>query len=177
MNARPPARAGAGPAIGRRVRRVEDQRLITGKGRYAGDVHLPGQSYLAVRRSHLPHARVGAISTEAVRAMPGVIAVFTADDLPQTARYVYDDFPLNGLDGFGRPVLADREVNYLGEAIAIVVADGPYAAQDAAASIEVDLEPLPASGTLESALGANAALVHQYWVEHRLPRPRRLWRC
>ena len=162
MNARPPARAGAGPAIGRRVRRVEDQRLITGKGRYAGDVHLPGQSYLAVRRSHLPHARVGAISTEAVRAMPGVIAVFTADDLPQTARYVYDDFPLNGLDGFGRPVLADREVNYLGEAIAIVVADGPYAAQDAAASIEVDLEPLPASGTLESALGANAALVHQY---------------
>ena len=94
--------------------------------------------------------------------MPGVLAVFTVDDLPEGARYVYDDFLPPELAGFGRPVLADREVNYLGEAIAVVVADEPYAAHDAAAAIEVDLETLPASGTLESALDSDAALVHDH---------------
>ena len=94
--------------------------------------------------------------------MPGVLAVFTVDDLPEGARYVYDDFLPSELAGFGRPVLADREVNYLGEAIAVVVADEPYAAHDAAAAIEADLEPLPASGTLESALDSHAALVHDH---------------
>jgi carbon-monoxide dehydrogenase large subunit len=94
--------------------------------------------------------------------MTGVLAVFTVHDLPEAARYVYDDFLPPGLAGFGRPVLADREVNYLGEAIAVVVADQPYAAHDAAAAIEVDLEPLPASGTMESALKSDGALVHDH---------------
>lgn len=152
----------AGPAVGQRRRRVEDERLITGRGRFAGDVHLAGQTYLAVRRSHLPHARVLAIRTQAARSMPGVIAVFTVDDLPETARYVYDDFLPPELAGFGRPVLADREVNYLGEAIAVVVAADQYAAADAAAAIDVDLEPIPASGTLEAAIAADAPLVHSH---------------
>ena len=94
--------------------------------------------------------------------MPGVLAVFTVDDLPEGARYVYDDFLPPELAGFGRPVLATGEVNYLGEAIAVVIAEEPYAAKDAALAIEVDLEPLPASGTLASALGTDAALVHDH---------------
>lgn len=98
--------------------------------------------------------------------MPGVLAVFTVDDLPEGARYVYDDFLPPELAGFGRPVLADREVNYLGEAIAVVVAEDPYAAQDAVSAIEVDLQPLPASGTLESALETNAALVHDHLLSN-----------
>jgi aerobic carbon-monoxide dehydrogenase large subunit len=94
--------------------------------------------------------------------MPGVVAVFTQADLPETARFVHDDFLPSGLAGFGRPVLADGEVNYLGEAIAVVVAESPYAASDAAAAIDVDLEPIPAAGTLDSALAAGATLVHDY---------------
>ena len=150
-----------GPAVGRRIRRVEDERLITGRGRFASDVHLDGQTYLAVRRSHEPHALIRTINAGPARAMPGVIAVFTRDDLQETARFVYDDFLPPGLAGVGRPVLADHEVNYLGEAIAVVVAETPYAAQDAAAAIEVDLEPLPAAGTLDSALATGAPLVHE----------------
>ena len=136
--------------------------LLTGRGRFASDVHLDGQTYLAVRRSHEPHALVRTIDTRAALAMPGVVAVFTRDDLPETARFVYDDFLPSGLAGFGRPVLADGEVNYLGEAIAVVVAESLYAASDAAAAIEVDLEPIPAAGTLDSALAAGAALVHDH---------------
>lgn len=94
--------------------------------------------------------------------MPGVVAVFLRDDLPETARFVYDDFLPAGLAGFGRPVLADREVNYLGEAVAVVIAETPYAAADAAAAIEVDLDPLLAAGTLDAALTRGAALVHEH---------------
>jgi carbon-monoxide dehydrogenase large subunit len=155
-------RNAAGPAVGQRRRRVEDGRLITGQGRFAGDVHHEGQTYLAIRRSHLPHARVQAIRTGATRSMPGVIAVFTMHDLPEAARYVHDDFLPPGLAGFGRPVLADTEVNYLGDAIAVVIARDPYVAADGAAAIEVDLDPLPASGTLEAAIAAGAPLVHAH---------------
>ena len=147
--------------IGQRRRRVEDERLITGHGLYAGDVQLAGQTYMAIRRSHLPHALVRAIGKKEASARPGVLAVFTAEDLPGTARYVFDDFLPPGLAGIGRPVLADSEVKYLGDAIAAVVADDPYVAADAAAEIEVDLQPLPASGTLEVALDAAASRVHE----------------
>ncbi|MEP6753209.1 MAG: molybdopterin cofactor-binding domain-containing protein, partial [Candidatus Dormiibacterota bacterium] len=150
------------PAFGQLHRRVEDEPLITGRGRFAGDVHLDGQTYLAVRRSHEPHALVRKIDTAVSHAMPGVVAVFVREDLPETTRFVYDDFLPAVLVGFGRPVLADREVNYLGEAVAIVIAETPYMAADAAGAIDVDLEPLPSAGTLESALEAGAALVHEH---------------
>jgi len=79
-------------SIGSRVRRVEDEKLITGRGRFAGDVHLEGQTYLAVRRSHEPHALIRSIDVVGATAIPGVIAVFTQDDLPEAARFVHDDF-------------------------------------------------------------------------------------
>ncbi len=71
------------PYIGRRMRRVEDERLITGKGRFAGDVKLDDLVHVAFCRSTLPHARIEYIDTSAARAMPGVLAVWTADDLPE----------------------------------------------------------------------------------------------
>jgi carbon-monoxide dehydrogenase large subunit len=148
-------------SIGSRVRRVEDEKLITGRGRFAGDVHLEGQTYLAVRRSHEPHALIRSIDVVGATAIPGVIAVFTQADLPEAARFVYDDFLPPDLAGLGRPVLAGYEVNYLGDAVAVVVAETPYAASDAAAAIEVDLEPLPAAGTMSAALEAGAPLVHE----------------
>src|SRR2546430_10102455 len=73
------------PYIGRRLRRVEDERLITGKGRFAGDIKLDGLLHAAFCRSVLPHAHIQAIDATAARDMPGVVAVWTADDLPEVA--------------------------------------------------------------------------------------------
>ncbi len=147
--------------IGRRRRRVEDERLITGRGQFADDIRVPGQAYLAVRRAHLPHGLIRSINIDGAVAMKGVLGAFTAADLPDKARFIFDVVPAE-LEGWGRPVLAAAEVNYLGEAIAIVVADDPYTASDAAAAIEVELEPLPASGTIAAALAPQAALVHEH---------------
>src|SRR3989442_11555198 len=73
------------PYIGRRMRRVEDERLITGKGRFAGDIKLDGLVHVAFCRSTLPHARIEYIDSTAAKAMPGVLAVWTHDDLPEVA--------------------------------------------------------------------------------------------
>ncbi len=147
--------------IGRRLRRVEDERLITGRGRYADDIRAPDQAYLAVRRAHLPHALIRSVNVDGAAAVKGVLGAFTAADLPEKARFIFDVVPAE-LEGWGRPVLAADEVNYLGEAIAVVIADDPYAAADAAAAIEVELEPLPASGSIQAALAPQSALVHEH---------------
>ena len=79
------------PHIGRPMRRLEDERLITGRGRYAGDIKLDGTLHLALSRSPLPHARIEAIDTSTAKAMPGVVAVWTASDLPAVS---YTHLPL-----------------------------------------------------------------------------------
>jgi aerobic carbon-monoxide dehydrogenase large subunit len=140
---------------------VEGRRLVTGSGRYAGDVELAGQAYLALRRSHLPHARIRNIDVARAWLVPGVRAVFTAPDLPVSARHVFDRYLPPELARLGRPVLAMDEVRYSGEALAAVVAETPHAARDAALAIELHLDPLPAAGTLEAALAPGAAVVHE----------------
>src|SRR5438034_8042906 len=112
------------PYIGRRMRRVEDERLITGRGRFAGDIKLEGLVHIAFCRSGLPHAHIGAIDTSAAKAMPGVIAVWTAHDLPKTADGLSDWGP-DDMVARGRPILTRDEVNYVGEVYALVVAE-PY---------------------------------------------------
>ena len=81
------------PHIGRRTRRLEDERLITGRGQYAGDIKLDGLAHIAFCRSTLPHARIRAIDRSAALPMPGVIAVWTADDLPEVAAGLTDFTP------------------------------------------------------------------------------------
>jgi carbon-monoxide dehydrogenase large subunit len=78
------------PYIGRRMRRVEDQRLVTGQGRYAGDIKLDGLVHVAFARSPLPHALIRAIDTAQAREMPGVIAVWTAEDLTEASSGLSD---------------------------------------------------------------------------------------
>ncbi len=141
------------------MRRREDPHLITGRGRYAGDVRLPNQVELVFARSPQPHATIRSIDTAAARALPGVLAVWTAADLPATARVLPDWLP-RGVTPRPRTVLADGEVNYVGEAIAGVVAETAYQAADAAEAVFADLEPLPAAGNLMTALAEGAPLVH-----------------
>ena len=147
------------PYIGRRVRRVEDERLITGRGRYAGDVKLEGLAHIAFCRSSLPHARIRAIDASAAREMPGVLAVWTVDDLPETAQGLSAWGPRD-MEARDRPLLARDEVRYVGEPYALVVAETAYQAQDAAEQVMPDFDPLPGVGTVVDATAPGAARVH-----------------
>ena len=147
------------PHIGRRTRRIEDERLITGAGRYAGDIKLDGLLHAAFCRSTLPHARIRAIDRSAAVAMPGVIAVWTADDLPEVVAGLGETSPV-GVEHRGRPILNRDEVNYVGEAYALVVAETSYQAQDAAEQVSPELDPLPGVGDVMTAIADGAPMVH-----------------
>src|SRR5438309_10989610 len=147
----------AGTGIGQPVRRREDLRLLTGKGRYSDDVNLPGQAYAAMVRSPHAHALVRAIDTAAARAMPGVLAVLTAEDvtadglkpLPNIANAHPADISIQNKDGapIVRPhqaAIIGPEVCHVGEIVAAVVATSLAAAKDAAERIAVDYQVLPA---------------------------------
>lgn len=147
------------PRIGRRTRRVEDARLITGQGRFAGDIKLDGLAHVAFCRSALPHARIRAIDRSVALAMPGVIAVWTADEMPEVAGGL-SDFAPAGMEHRGRPILNRDEMNYVGEAFAMVVAETAYQAQDAAEQVSPELDPLPGVGDVVSATAPGAPAVH-----------------
>lgn len=146
--------------VGRAMRRLEDRRLVTGSGRYAGDIRPSNLLHMAVLRSPQPHARIARIDVEAARAVPGVVAVVTAADLPETARTI-SNWVSPDARQLARPVLADGEVNYAGEAIAAVVAETAYQASDGVAAIDFDLDPLPAVADVIQAAEPGAPRVHE----------------
>jgi carbon-monoxide dehydrogenase large subunit len=148
------------PLIGSRLRRLEDPRLITGRGRYAGDIALPGLVYLAVFRSPLAQARITALDLDEPKTMPGVLAAWSAEDLPERARS-FEEFAPRHVTRHPRPVLASGTVHYVGDALAAVVAETAYQAADAAQAIFADLEELRAAGTLDAALAEGAPRVHE----------------
>ena len=145
--------------IGRPMPRLEDERLITGHGRYAGDIKLDGTLHIALSRSPVPHARIVRIDTEAARSMPGVVAVWTAADLPEVTPGLSDFVPA-GIEQRGRPILNRDEVNYVGEAYAVVVAENAYQARDAADAINADLDAMPSVGDVSTAIADGAPTVH-----------------
>jgi aerobic carbon-monoxide dehydrogenase large subunit len=147
------------PHIGRPIPRLEDERLITGRGRYAGDIKLEGTLHLALSRSPVPHARIKAIDTSAAKAMRGVVAVWTASDLPEVAPGLSDFAPV-GIVARGRPVLTNGEVNYAGEAYAVVISETAYQAHDAAEAVAGILDPLPGVGDVMTATADGAPKVH-----------------
>jgi carbon-monoxide dehydrogenase large subunit len=154
-----------GPAIGRPIERVEDLRLLRGRGRYVDDLSRDGQLYAVVLRSAVAHGTVRRIDVSAARAMAGVHAVLTADDIGKPMPRVPGRlFPLPEHEPFYQPVIAQTKVRYVGEPLALVVADSPALGEDALDLIEVDIEPLPAvsdrssSSLLFEAHGSNCAL-------------------
>jgi carbon-monoxide dehydrogenase large subunit len=151
---------GDGALIGRRVRRVEDPALVSGRGLYAGDPKLPGLVHLAFVRSPYAHARVRGLNLEAARGAPGVIAAWGAADLPELAGGMGDS-PGRAFRAHARPVLASGVARYQGEALAVVVAETAYQAADAAGLVEADLDPLPAAAAIEDALAEGAPVVHE----------------
>jgi len=125
--------------LGGVVKRREDPALIKGKGRYVDDIKLPGVAHVAFVRSPYAHARVTGVDASEALKMPGVMAVYTAEDVRHLG-------PLLAQVAIGklRPLLADGMVNHVGEAVAMVVAEDRYQAQDAIEAVSVDYDPLPA---------------------------------
>jgi carbon-monoxide dehydrogenase large subunit len=145
--------------FGAPVQRLEDERLLRGNGRYTDDIG-EGALECCFVRSPYAHARITSVDVGAAREMPGVVAVYTAADLP----FGGVDLPLliphpNLTHGRTQRCLASERVRYAGEAVAFVVADSRYVAEDAAELVEVEYEPLPVVITPETALSAEH-LVH-----------------
>ncbi len=136
--------------VGARVKRIEDPKLIRGEGAYLDDLHLAGMLHAAFIRSPHGHARVRKIDLSRAKAHPGVIGAFGAGDLREIQRPL-PVIPVAGLRAADHLPLADGEVHYIGQPVAVVVATDEYTAQDAAALVEVDYDPLPVVVDLERA--------------------------
>src|SRR4029453_16024254 len=147
--------------IGAAVKRKEDPRLITGAGKYTGDVPLRGMTYMAVLRSPHAHAHLRRIEAARARQQPGVLAVLTGHEV---AHQCQRQFRLAGVrEGMhtkSRWPMATEVAKYAGEPVAGVVATSRGRAQDALAMIEVEYESLPAVMDLEKAVERGAPLVH-----------------
>jgi carbon-monoxide dehydrogenase large subunit len=150
--------------IGARIHRIEDDALLRGHGRFVDDLAVGGVLQAAFLRSPHPHALIHGVSVAAAQALPGVHAVLTLDDLaPVLAqrRMIRRSYAGNLSDTLWPFALADREVSYVGEPIALVVAESRYVAEDAAAAVEVDYEPLPAAVDCRDAMRAGAPTVRR----------------
>jgi carbon-monoxide dehydrogenase large subunit len=153
---------GAAPSlIGAAVKRREDQRLLTGRGRFVADLARPGMLQAAFLRSPHAHARIRRIEMAAARAGPGVVAVLAAGDLRPHARPVRALSRLRGYAVTEMPALATGKARYAGEAVAVVVAEDRYAAEDAVDRIAIDWEPLAAVTAPRAAMAGGGPLVHE----------------
>ena len=148
--------------VGQAVPRTEDPVLLRGEGRYTDDVSLDGQLHMVMVRSPHAHGMINRIETKAARAMPGVVAVYTAADLaayrPQTSR-----MPLKNADGSAmrapmRPALAQDRVRFVGDPVACIVAHNAPQARAAAEAVALDISPL--SCVTDSRAGAELSLIH-----------------
>jgi len=140
--------------MGNAVPRVEDPDLVQGKGDYVDDLVVDGALHLAFVRSPFAHARIHVADVETARAAPGVVGVFTAADLDLPAGYLF--FEVN--PDCARPPLATDRVRFVGEPVAVVVAETRSQAVDAVELVDVDYDPLPAVVDMEEALAPGAPL-------------------
>src|SRR5215208_5680319 len=144
--------------------RLEDQRMLTGRGRYVSDWNLPGQAYAYFVRSDRAHAEILSIDKAPALESPGVIAVLTGEDIA-SLKSLPAALPAKGRGGSelinpGRPALAQRRVRFAGDAVALVVAESAAAAEDAAELLSVDYRDLAPVIAATDAVAPGAPLVH-----------------
>jgi aerobic carbon-monoxide dehydrogenase large subunit len=150
--------------IGSSVRRSEDQRFLTGKGHYVDDMNRPGQAHAVFVRSPHAHARLKMVDTSAARKAPGVIAVFTGADVAADklggliCGWTVKDKNGDPHKAPAHPILANDKVRYVGDHVAVVIAETQAQARDAAELVDVDYEVLPAN--IDTAKAQKGALVH-----------------
>ncbi|MDX1665359.1 MAG: xanthine dehydrogenase family protein molybdopterin-binding subunit [Candidatus Promineifilaceae bacterium] len=147
--------------VGKRIKRVEDPRFIQGQGKYVANIQLPNMAYAAVKRSPYAHAKINNIDTSRAQALDGVVAVYTGSDLIDGG---VGTLPCGWLVPDCKvpsrwPVVVDK-VRHVGDAVAVVVAETPYVAEDALELIDVDYEPLPAVVNAKAATEEGAPQIH-----------------
>src|SRR5437899_1883595 len=129
--------------IGSPVERVEDLRFVQGRGQFVADLTRPGQWHAAMVRSPVAHGRIRAIDASAALALPGVRAVLTARDIGTPIPLIPFRRPNPTIAPYAQPVIAAEIVRYVGEPVAMVLADNAGLAEDAVQAVALDLEPLP----------------------------------
>ncbi len=147
--------------VGARIKRTEDPRLLTGLGGYVDDKQVPRLLHVAFRRSDHSHARIRAIDCAAARAAPGVVAVFTADDMQSLVKPLRATSRMAGYHATPILPLASGKVRYVGEPVVGVIAESRYLAEDALELIAIDFEPLPVVVDPEEAARPGAPLLHE----------------
>ena len=148
--------------VGKPIRRREDPKLMTGGGNFLDDIRLPGMSYAAILRSPVAHAKIRGIDTSRAKSMPGVIGVFTGEDLAEV-NPLPCAWQAAGVDNnVATPrLLALGEVRQVGDPVAVVVAESVYQANDALEAIEVDFDELPAVVDSREAVKPGAPQLHE----------------
>src|SRR5579863_8130561 len=152
--------------IGARVLRKEDKRFITGKGRYVDDIRLHGMTYAAFVRTPHPHAKVKSVNTAAALKLPGVVAVLTGKELVEDKiGNLICGWMIHSKDGSPMkmgawPAMAPDTVRFVGQAVAVVIAETKNQARDAAEAVVVDYEELPAAADIRAAIKAGAPQLH-----------------
>ena len=152
--------------IGKAVKRVEDKRFITGKGRYTDDIVLPAMAHAYIVRSPYAHARIISVDTSAAEAMEGVIKVFTGKDIAASGiNGIPTGWQVNFKNGETmkeppHPLLVADKARYMGDAVAVVIAETKEIARDAGDIVEVEYEELPAVADAKKATEPGAPLVH-----------------
>src|SRR5438093_339253 len=152
--------------IGRSVKRKEDGRLLTGRGRYVDDIQLPGLLYAAIVRSPHAHARVERVDARRALVQPGVVALLTIADLPECTAAVPPLVASSRFRAYAQPALAGPEVRHAGEAVAVVVADDAYRAADASEAVDVHYTALRAAVGVLDAQAPGAPRVFDEWPDN-----------
>ncbi len=162
MNAKPQG------VIGQSVQRLEDRPLIIGKGMFVGDISFAHQLHMRIVRSTSAHGLIKRIDAQAARALPGVHAVWTAQDIPEIGPIDFREGKIEKLEPYRQPVLAIDRVRYVGEPVAAIFASDAYIAEDAADLVEIEIEDLPvimdaraATGDFAPGLSSEAAIITQ----------------
>jgi carbon-monoxide dehydrogenase large subunit len=162
------------PWVGKSLPRREDERLLRGEGRYVADIAMPEMAHIVFVRSPFAHAVVRSIDATEALALPGVVGVLGPDDLPSRTLppFLWDTPPEKLVDAVKpevrhcHPPLMASTAHYVGEIVAVVVAEDQYIAEDAAELVDVDYEPLNPVVTIADALAPDAPIVHEGWPDN-----------
>jgi aerobic carbon-monoxide dehydrogenase large subunit len=148
--------------VGTRAPRIEDNRLLTGRGTFVDDVTRPGMLHACFVRSPFARAKINGIDAAAALALPGVRAVFTASDLNPDVKESWHAVAGKDVPDTPRPPLAEGEVKFVGDPVALVVAESRYIAEDAVELVDIDYEPLPAVADFTKAVNSDVVVHDAY---------------
>src|SRR5271169_1206909 len=137
------AMIGVNRYIGSPVERIEDLRFLRGRGEFVGDLRREGMLHASILRSPIAHGRIRRLDPTAARAIPGVCAIITATEIGVVPTIPLRLLPLPGTERFLQPVIAANRVRYVGEPVAVVVADSPALAEDGVGAVALDIGELP----------------------------------